>query len=54
MHIDGGPAITRYGNGAQDQLLPLACDGKSHTYTLVARNGAASASKSLTITTIRQ
>jgi hypothetical protein len=52
LQIDAGPVFAHYPNGAQDQLEPLTCDGKSHTYTIVATdaNGAAT-SKSLTIST---
>jgi FtsP/CotA-like multicopper oxidase with cupredoxin domain len=52
MHIDGGAALTHYANGPQDQLLPLTCDGKSHTYTLVATDRAGvSTGKTLTVLT---
>lgn len=53
MHIDGGGAFTTYGNGTYRELLPLSCDGRSHTYELVARAGRAVATSSLTIATKR-
>jgi len=37
LHIDGGPVFATYGDGRNDELLPLACDGKPHSYTLTAR-----------------
>jgi hypothetical protein len=47
--------FARYPNGAQDHFEPLTCDGKPHTYTIVATdaNGVA-ATRSLTISTQRQ
>jgi hypothetical protein len=40
MRIDGGPVFATYADGTNDKLLPLACDGKPHTYTLTARDAA--------------
>jgi hypothetical protein len=51
MHIDGGSAFATYPNGTQDQLLPLTCDGRAHTYELVASAGPERTSKTLTIAT---
>jgi hypothetical protein len=51
LSIDSQSAFATYGNGAMDKLVPLACDGKSHTYTLIARTTDGTAAiKSLTIT----
>jgi hypothetical protein len=38
LSIDTGPAFATYNGGRQDQLVPLACDGKAHTYTFIARS----------------
>jgi hypothetical protein len=54
LHIDGGLAYAQYPNGAQDHLEPLPCDGKSHTYTIIATDThGVAATKSLTIATSR-
>jgi hypothetical protein len=37
LRIDGGPVFATYGDGANDKLVPLACDGRPHSYTLTAR-----------------
>jgi hypothetical protein len=51
LRIDLEPIFATYGNGANDKLVPLACDGKPHIYTLTARaaDGRA-ASRALRIT----
>ena len=51
LHIDGGPVFATYPNGAQSPLVYLACDGKSHTYTLVASSGGTRVSRSVTVHT---
>ena len=48
LSIDGSQFAT-YTGGAQDHLEPFACDGKSHTYTLTAHAGAATATASLVV-----
>jgi hypothetical protein len=37
LRIDGGPVFATYADGPNDKLVPLACDGKPHSYTLTAR-----------------
>jgi hypothetical protein len=51
IFIDGGPRFARYPNGPQDELLPLACDAKTHTYKVIATAPGARASKSITVMT---
>ena len=50
LRIDGGPVFSTYPDGKREPLVPLACDGKTHTYELTARaaNGE-TATKSLAI-----
>ena len=51
LRIDAQPIFATYTNGSNDRLVPLACDGKAHTYTFTARaNDGRTATKSLTIT----
>jgi hypothetical protein len=50
MSYDNG-VIANYPNGAHDVLLPLDCDGKSHTYTLKATAPGVSATRSITVDT---
>ena len=49
--IDGSAEFARYPNGSQDELLPLACDGRSHTYKLVATAADGTTTKSISVTT---
>jgi hypothetical protein len=51
LRIDGGDVFATYDNGTRDELVPLTCDGASHTYELVARAGGATARSSLTVAT---
>jgi hypothetical protein len=52
MYIDGDDApFATYDNGPHEELLPLACDGKQHSYRLVARAGGAMSTASITVTT---
>jgi hypothetical protein len=51
LRIDAGPVFATYGDGSHDKLVPLACDGHAHTYTLVARAAdGQTAVKTLTLT----
>jgi hypothetical protein len=51
LRIDGGPVFATYRNGRKDELVPLACDGKPHSYTLTARAaGGQVASRTLRLT----
>jgi hypothetical protein len=51
LRIDLDPVFATYGNGANDQLVPLACDGTPHVYTLTARAAdGRTATKALRIT----
>jgi hypothetical protein len=51
LRIDLEPVFATYRNGANDQLVPLACDGKPHVYTLTARAAdGRTATRSLRIT----
>jgi hypothetical protein len=51
LRIDAEPVFATYGDGANDKLVPLACDGKAHRYTLTARAGdGRTANRTLTIT----
>jgi hypothetical protein len=38
LSIDSGPVFASYNGGRNDQLVPLACDGKTHLYTFIARS----------------
>jgi hypothetical protein len=51
LRIDADPVFATYGDGDNNKLVPLECDGKVHRYTITARaaDGKASA-KTLTIT----
>ena len=51
LRIDAGPVFATYRDGVTDELVPLACDGKAHRYTLTAHaaDGKSSA-RTLTIT----
>jgi ABC-type Fe3+-hydroxamate transport system substrate-binding protein len=51
MSIDGSGVFASYPNGTRDVLLPLACDGKTHTYKLTATAGGATASQSISVQT---
>jgi hypothetical protein len=51
LYVDGGPAIAHYHNGAQDELIPLTCDGRSHTYTLKATASGVNVTRSITVQT---
>ena len=53
MDIDGGGAFTHYANGTHDEMLPLACDGNSHTYKLVATAPGITVDRSITIETTK-
>ncbi len=50
LRINGGPVFASYPNGKHNELVPLACDGKSQTYLLTAHaaNGD-TATKSVTV-----
>jgi hypothetical protein len=50
LRIDNGAPYT-YSNGAHTEMLPLKCDGKSHTYKLTATGPGTSASQSITLQT---
>jgi hypothetical protein len=51
LRIDLEPIFATYGNGANDKLVPLACDGRPHVYTLTARaSDGRTASRALRIT----
>jgi hypothetical protein len=51
LRIDAGPVFATYGDGGNDKLVPLACDGKAHRYTLTARAADGTTSeRTLTIT----
>jgi hypothetical protein len=51
LRIDDGPVFATYGDGGNNKLVPLECDGKAHRYTITARaaDGKTSA-RTLTIT----
>ncbi len=50
LRIDGGPVFSTYPGGKREPLVPLACDGNTHTYQLTARAGnGAIATESLAI-----
>lgn len=51
LRIDGEPIFATYRDGAHDELVPLACDGNAHRYTLTAHAAdGRTATKSLKIT----
>ena len=51
LSIDTGGVFATYGGGRMSKLVPLACDGKAHTYTFVARaSDGTAAIKSIQIT----
>jgi hypothetical protein len=50
LRIDDG-APYHYSNGSHTEILPLTCDGKSHTYKLTATGPGTSASQSLILET---
>jgi hypothetical protein len=50
LRIDSGDPYT-YSNGAHTEMLPLTCDGKSHTYKLTATGPGTTASQSITLQT---
>jgi len=51
LSIDAGPTFATYGDGANNKLVPLVCDGKAHRYTLIAQAADGKTStKTLTIT----
>jgi hypothetical protein len=54
MHIDGSGVFATYPNGARTELLPVTCDGGTHTYQLVAKAGSAMTSASITVQTVRR
>jgi len=37
LRIDGGAVFATYPGGARDPLVPLDCDGETHSYALTAR-----------------
>jgi hypothetical protein len=51
LRIDADPVFATYGDGDNNKLVPLECDGKTHRYTITARaaDGKTSA-RTLTIT----
>lgn len=51
MRIDGGPVFARYGNGTRQELLPLPCDGRAHTYELAATAPGVDVRRSVTVRT---
>ena len=51
LRIDGEPIFATYRDGAHDELVPLACDGNAHRYTITAHAAdGRTATKSLKIT----
>jgi hypothetical protein len=50
LRIDNG-APYRYSNGSHTEMLPLTCDGKSHTYKLTATGPGTTASQAITLET---
>lgn len=51
LRIDAEPIFATYGGGSNDKLVPLACDGNAHRYTLTARAAdGRTATRSLTLT----
>src|SRR5690242_12950236 len=51
LSIDGAAPISTFESGTQDLLLPVTCDGKAHTYTLVATKGGAKSESSISVST---
>jgi hypothetical protein len=51
LSIDGAAPISTFESGTQDLLLPVNCDGKTHTYTLTATNGTAKSESSISVAT---
>jgi hypothetical protein len=51
LTIDGGQPVAHYPNGARTVEVPLACDGKSHTYTLKATAPGVNVTRSITVQT---
>ncbi|HEY6318445.1 MAG TPA: hypothetical protein VI462_11230 [Acidimicrobiia bacterium] len=52
LSIDGGGAFKTYSGPTGADSVPFACDGHSHTYTITARNGVSSQSRTQTVTQI--
>jgi hypothetical protein len=51
LRIDAEPIFATYGNGPNDKLVPLTCDGRAHRYTLTATDTAGrTATRSLRLT----
>jgi hypothetical protein len=46
-----GRSISSLDSGEQDLLLPVDCDGKTHTYTLTATKGTATSESSISVST---
>ena len=51
MHVDGGGVFATYTDGTHAPLLYLPCDGKAHTYELVAINGSTRVTRTVTVRT---
>jgi hypothetical protein len=51
LSVDGAPPVAHYPNGAQDELVPMACDGKSHSFTLKATAPGVTVTRSITVET---
>ena len=52
LSIDGAGAFKTYSGPTGADSVPFACDGHSHTYTITARNGVSSQSRTNTVTQI--
>jgi hypothetical protein len=50
LRIDNGDPY-HYSNGSHTEMLPLTCDGKSHTYKLTATGPGTTASKAIILET---
>ena len=51
LRIDAGPIFATYGGGGHDELVPLACDGRVHRYSLTAQTAdGKTTERTLTIT----
>jgi hypothetical protein len=51
MYLDDGAVFARYTDGRHQELLPLTCDGREHTYRLVARAGPDTSTATLRVST---
>jgi hypothetical protein len=51
LAIDGPGIFATFANGAHDSFFPLACDGHTHTYTLVATGPNGSATSTISVAT---